>query len=93
MVRQQDWLGPLQVGVTRQDGATVGCRHFDQRDLQVVQALKRGADRFLRPKAQVGDHLIVTRTRGVQPARRSAGDLGEPCLDVHVDIFELRVEL
>jgi len=36
--------------------------------------------------------LIVARARGVQPPGRGADQLGQPRLDVHVDVLELHPE-
>ena len=42
---------------------------------------------------QVGDHLVVARAGGVQPAPDRPGDLGEASLDRHVDVLVVLGEL
>jgi hypothetical protein len=41
---------------------------------------------------EIGRHLVVARPCRVQPAGGRADQLGEPGLDVHVDVFELAGE-
>ena len=40
------------------------------------------------PEAEVDRHLVVARARGVQPPGWLADQLGQPRLDVHVDVFQ-----
>ena len=44
--------------------------------------------RVAHPEAEVGRDLVVARARGVQPAARLADQLGQPRLDVQVDVLE-----
>ena len=45
-------------------------------------------DRVAHPEAEVDRDLVVARAGGVQPAGGGADDLGEPALDVHMDVLE-----
>ena len=45
-------------------------------------------DRVAHPEPEVGRHLVVARARGVQPAGGRPDQLGEPALDIHVDVLE-----
>ena len=44
------------------------------------------------PKPEIGRDLIVARARGVQPPGRRPDQLGEPALDVHMDVLERALE-
>ena len=60
--------------------ANARCRPIDLKDQRV--------DRVAHPKPEVERDLIVARAGGVQAPRGGADDLGEPGLDVHMDVFE-----
>ena len=45
------------------------------------------------PQPEIGRDLVVARTRGVQPAGGGADQLGQPALDIHMDVFERPLEL
>ncbi len=45
-------------------------------------------DRVAHPEAEVDRDLVVARAGGVQPPGGGADDVGEPALDVHMDVFE-----
>src|SRR5690606_18790322 len=45
-------------------------------------------DLVAQPQANVGGHLVVARTAGVQFLASDADAIGQPCLDVHVHVFE-----
>ena len=47
-----------------------------------------GVDRLAHPEPEVGGDLVVARTGGVQASRRGADEIGEPALDVHVNVLE-----
>ena len=49
-------------------------------------------DRVAHPQPEIGRHLVVAAARGVQPLAGLADPLGQPRLDVHVDVFERLVE-
>ena len=49
-------------------------------------------DRVAHPQPEIGRDLIVARARGVQPPGRRPDQLGEPALDVHVDVLERALE-
>ena len=50
-------------------------------------------DRVAHPEPEIGRDLIVARARGMQPPRRRPDQLGEPALDVHVNVFERALEV
>ncbi len=67
-------------------------RLLGQRELQVEEPAVERVDRIAHPETKIERHLVVARTRRVQPPRRLADDLGQPGFDVHVDVFERLLE-
>ena len=59
-----------------------------ERPLQLGDLAVERVDRVAHPQLEVDRHLVVARARGVQPARRGADELGEPALDIHVNVLE-----
>ena len=89
MVRGGHRLGALQMSVTRHD-RVAGPR--GQPDERFLEAPHRGNERrrlVAHPKAQIGCHLIVARTRRVQFGPGRPDFFGQSRLDVHVHILEL----
>src|SRR3546814_18984980 len=58
----------------------------------VLQRRVYSIDLVAHPQAEIRRHLIVARTRGMQPTRGSPDQLGEARFHVHVDVFELAPE-
>ena len=57
---------------------------------------ERGIDRVdcvAHPEAEIGRHLIIARARGMQPSGRRADHVGQPALDIHMNVFERALEL
>ena len=44
-------------------------------------------------ETEIGRDLVVARARGVQPAGGGADQLGQPALDIHMDVFERALEV
>ena len=92
MVGEADRLRALKMGVARTKRVDVCACLGDERALQPGNF----ADDFLRMVAriqsEVGGHLVVAAARRVQSRARFADDLGQPLLDVHVHVFERRIE-
>ena len=49
--------------------------------------------RVAHPEPEIGRDLVVARARGVQPPGGRPDQLGQPALDVHVDVLERALEL
>ena len=49
-------------------------------------------DGVAHPQPEIGRDLIVARARGVQPPRRRPDQVGEPALDIHMDVLERALE-
>ncbi len=92
VVRGQDRLRPLDVGIAGQDHVGVGVAAADQRPLQGHQPLVDPVDRPADPEPQVGGHLIVSAAGGVQFSPHVAEPVDQRPLDVHVDVFEFGAE-
>ena len=88
MVAEGHRLRRLQMGEARHHRAGVGERLLGQRPLQVGDLRVERVDRVAHPEPEIERDLVVARARGVQPPGIRADDLGQPRLDVHVDVFE-----
>ncbi len=92
MVAESHRLGDLQMRIAGHRGGGLGLGPVDQRLLQVAHRLVEPVDRAAQPQAEIGRHLVVARTRGMEPAGGRADQLGKPRLDIHVDVFERLAE-
>ncbi len=92
MVPERHRLRGLQMGEARHRVGSVLCGAIGQRAHQrghlPVQPVQRVAD----PEAKISRHLVVAAAGGVQTLAGFADALGQPRLDVHVDVFEAGVE-
>ena len=93
MVAEGDRLRRLQVREARHDGGGIFLGAVDQGRLQVGQHRLQPVDGVAHPQPDVERHLVVARARGVQPAAGRADQLGQPRLDVEMDVLELGREL
>ena len=85
-------LGRLHMGEARHDGAGMLLGLREQRPLQRQQALIGALAGGAHPEAEIGRHLVVARAGGVQPPGRRADQLGQPRLDVEMDVFQFALE-
>src|SRR5262245_5231956 len=81
------------MSVAGHNGASFAVGKVDEHVLQVVQVGDGLADGFFGPETDVGGDLVVAGAGGVQSPRGRPDDRREARLDVHVDVFELLVEL
>ena len=88
---QRDRLRGLQVGKAGHDAARMLAGAGDQRDLQRLQPGIGLVHGIAHPEAEVGRHLIVARTRGVQPPCGRADQFGKSRFGGHVDVLEVPV--
>ena len=86
-------LGGLQMGEPRHDGGGMFQRAADQRVLERRQRRVCFVDGVAHKEAEIGRHLVVARTRGMQPSRGRPDQFGKPALDVHMDVFERALEI
>ena len=49
-------------------------------------------DGVAHPQPEIGRDLIVARARGMQPPGRRPDQLGEPALDIHMNVLERALE-
>ena len=92
MVAERHRLRGLQMGEAghRVGGMRRGA--VGQRAHHVGDLRRQPVDRVAHPQAEIGGDLVVAAARGVQAPAGLADALGQPRLDVHVDVFERRVE-
>ena len=76
------------MGEAGHHGGGVGERLLGQRLLQGGESGVGAVDGVAHPQLEVGCHLVVARARRVQPAGDRADQLGQPRLDVEVDVLQ-----
>ena len=92
MMAEGHRLRGLQMGEARHHRVGILQRLLGERALIIGERGVKTVDRVAHPEPEVGRHLIVARARGVQPPGRRPDQLGEPALDVHMDVFERTLE-
>ena len=92
VVRRQDRLRPLHMGVAGQDHVEIGVAAADERSLEIDEPQVDLVDGLADPEPQVGGHLVVAAAGGVQFAADVAEPVDQRPLDVHVDVFQGRRE-
>ena len=93
MMARRHRLRRLQMGKSGHDPVGMCLGLIDQRSLQGGKRRIRHIDRVAHPQAEIGRHLVVARPRCVKPAGRVADHIGQPRLDIHVNIFEFGLEI
>ena len=93
VVGKKDRLGALEVRVARHDGVAVTLGEADEFALQAVNFLRERFAGFAQPESKIERDLIIAAPRGVELRPGGADALGQLRLDVHVDIFEVHLEL
>ena len=87
MMAEGHRLGDLEMGEARHHRRGFGLGAVDQRLLQVAHRRVEAVDRGAQPQPQIGRDLVVARARGVKPPGGRPDQLGEPRLDIQVDVF------
>ena len=93
VVRGQNGLCPLEMGVAGQDHVGIRIAPAHERLLQRRQAAVDLVDARADPEPQVGGDLIVSAAGRMEFPAHVADPLHQGRLDVHVDIFEFGTEL
>ena len=88
MMAEGHRLGRLKVGEAGHDVAGVKRRLVDENRLEVAHLSVEVVDRVAHPEAEIERHLIVARPRGVQTPGFRPDDLGQPRLDIHMNVLE-----
>ena len=92
MMAEGDRLRGLQMRQARHHRAGMVERLSGERALVGAKRAVERVDGVAHPQPEIGRHLVVARTRGVQPPGGLADQLGEPALHVHVDVFQRTLE-
>jgi hypothetical protein len=93
VMAEGDGLCRLQMGEARHDRRGVFVGAVDQRRLQVGKHRLQAVDRVAHPQADIERDLVVARARRVQAPAGRADEVGQPALDVEMDVLELGREL
>ena len=88
MMAKRHRLRALQMREARHDRLGLGVGPLDQRQLQHLDLRQERVDGVAHIEPEIGRHLVVARTRRVQPPRRVADQLAQPRFDIHVNVFE-----
>ncbi len=89
MVAEGHGLGDLQMGIARHHRRGMALGLLQQCRLKGLHVTIRALDGGAEPKANVGGDLVVARARRMQTAGVWSDDLGQPRLDIHVDVFAI----
>jgi hypothetical protein len=81
-------LGGLQMGEARHRVGGVLRGAFGQRPHEVAELAVQPIDGIAHPEAKIGGDLVVAAAPGVQALAGLADPLGEPRLDIHVNILQ-----
>src|ERR1051326_1623386 len=87
MVRQQDRLGPLEMGVAGHDDGFVAFGFGKAHLLERPEELLHRTDRFYKKEPLVKRHLVVAAPGGMQFTANLAHLLHQSVFDRHVDVF------
>ena len=85
---ETDGHGDLQVGKARHNRVGLACGDIDQRGLQPVKRTAQAVNFIPQIESQIGGNLVIAGTASMEFFSGFTDALDEPCLDVHVDIFE-----
>ncbi len=80
------------MGKTRHGIGGVFRRARHQRPHKILDLQGQAIDGVPHPEAKVRRHLVVAAATGMEAAAGIADPVGEPRLDVHMDVFERRLE-
>ena len=92
MMAEGHRLRRLHVREARHHRAGMRERLLGQCALVKTQRRIERVDGVAYPQPEIGRHLVVARTRSVQPAGGLPDYLGKPALHVHVDVFQRALE-
>src|SRR5690606_34125648 len=87
VVAESHRLGSLKVGKARHDGLGFALGQVQQTGLQAGQLFGNHVDFVPQVQADVGGHLVIPATTGVQLLAGDADAVGQPGFDVHVYVF------
>ena len=89
VVTERHRLGGLQVSEAGHDGVRFAFGLLQQAFLQARYFGQDQVDFIAQPQADIGGHLVVTATTGVQFLAGHTDTVGEAGLDIHVHVFQV----
>ncbi len=92
VVGEGNGLGALEVSVSRDVDGAGALGEIEQGSNNLCKAIMEAGAGIFEEEAHIGGHLVVTAARGMELGG-SGNALGEPMLDIHVDILLLRIPL
>ena len=87
MMGEQHRLRPLQMRIARHRNAGVTLCQPRQRPLHAPHRIQRIGDDFPRVQPQIQRNLVVAGTPGMQPPGGRPNQLGQPPLNIHMDVL------
>jgi hypothetical protein len=93
MVPERHRLRGLQMGEARHHGGGMFQRALRQRLLERGQRRIHLVDGVADIEPEIGRHLVVARTRGMQPSGGGPDQFAQPALDIHVNVLERALEI
>ena len=90
-MRKKNWLGSLQVCVTRNDGLAVLRCEVEQRLLRRSYESIQVVYRFTKPQTQISGNLIVAAAASVQLQTVVSNKINQTCFNKRMNIFELNI--
>jgi len=92
MMTERHRLRALQMREARHHRAGVLERLLGQGPLIVGEQPVEVVDARSDPQPEIGRDLVIARARRVQPPGCRPDQIGQPALDVHVDVFKRAIE-
>lgn len=86
-------LGPLQMGVGRDDHPFVSVAATDKRDLKRFQQPVDSVNRISYPQSQIGRDLIVATSPRMEFATNIANSVNQRLFNIHMNIFKFFTDL
>ncbi len=93
MMAEGDGLRDLEMGIARHHRRGMPLGLADERRLQRLGLAVEPVDGAAQLEAEIGRDLVVARARRVEAPGVGPDDLGEPRLDIHVNVLAVAAEL
>src|SRR2546423_3724319 len=87
-MREQNWLGALQMSISRHDKIDMFRGETQERLLQFLKLARRPTDSLFDVKPQIERDLIVATPGGMELRTGGVDFFCERALDIHVHVFK-----